>query len=873
MDPMYTAFATRDALFYDVPARADLDVSPEFEVDASEDWSGWNTLREDHWVHWLPRGLVLPDQGWKIHISTTPATADKTLLTTSAYCGAHAVPFKHVRSSSTLLSALAKDADRGSAGKFITLYPPTVDALEEHLVGLEQLLGGAPGPYILSDLRWNQGPLFVRYGAFTRITTLEDGRTVPAIRDPRSDALVPDQRQPYFQVPAWVEVPRFLQQQIDSLDHRPPAGFPKITAALHHSNSGGVYAADLNGRGVILKEARPHSGWTPDGRDAVTRLVHEEQVLSALPVSVSAPRPVGHFEAHGHRFLALERIAGESLANLVVMRNPITSDANNAADYEAYRDWALRIATSVRAQVDQLHASGVVHGDLHPRNVLVDDNDRVTLVDFEVSTLTSSDEPPLVGVAGFVPPDTCSPAERDLYAVACLELFLFLPLTPVLALAPTKPIQLLREAAMLFDLDHSWVKRQLAVLAPAGGRKAEPASASMQLTSQQVANQLRADAQPWRSDRLWPGDPRQFSEARYSLGFGALGVASALKACGVSLSEQQSHWIHASLETDLAEQPLGLMNGLAGAVWGCRALEWHCDAERVLEALRRSHWYELDTALYAGIPGVALTLLANAARQPTDAELALEMWTSLRERVRSAEVLTRVPTDGGGLFGGTSGTALLSMRLYDHFHDEEMLSFAEEAIERDLATLAEAPDGSLHTNEGWRLLPYLGYGSAGIGLLLAELLTHGSGTNRQRDALTAILRAACAPFTVQSGLLHGRAGLIHFLGAAERLGFSSPHVREAAERHVNALQLHALPTIEGARFVGNGLLRASCDFASGSAGVLAVLTAREVGSVPPSSPLRILEPFSHDPVRGNRSLGGGDNRGISSVTSGAGAPS
>ncbi|WP_447944229.1 class III lanthionine synthetase LanKC N-terminal domain-containing protein [Microbacterium aurum] len=131
---MYTAFATRDALFYDVPARADLDVSPEFEVDASEDWSGWNTLREDHWAHWLPRGLVLPDQGWKIHISTTPATADKTLLTTSAYCGAHAVPFKHVRSSSTLLSALAKDADRGSAGKFITLYPPTVDALEEHLV-------------------------------------------------------------------------------------------------------------------------------------------------------------------------------------------------------------------------------------------------------------------------------------------------------------------------------------------------------------------------------------------------------------------------------------------------------------------------------------------------------------------------------------------------------------------------------------------------------------------------------------------------------------------------------------------------------------------------------------------------------------------
>jgi hypothetical protein len=31
---------------------------------------------------------------------------------------------------------------------------------------LGELLYGQPGPYILSDLRWGSGPLYVRYGGF-----------------------------------------------------------------------------------------------------------------------------------------------------------------------------------------------------------------------------------------------------------------------------------------------------------------------------------------------------------------------------------------------------------------------------------------------------------------------------------------------------------------------------------------------------------------------------------------------------------------------------------------------------------------------------------------------------------------------------------
>ncbi len=66
------------------------------------------------------------------------------------------------------------------------------------------------GPYILSDLRYGDGPLYARYGAFTkRHCRNGEDELVPAITD-ASGKLVPDVRQPVFSVPPWVTLPAFL---------------------------------------------------------------------------------------------------------------------------------------------------------------------------------------------------------------------------------------------------------------------------------------------------------------------------------------------------------------------------------------------------------------------------------------------------------------------------------------------------------------------------------------------------------------------------------------------------------------------------------------------------------------------------------------
>lgn len=846
MVPVHAAFSTSHPLFYDVPGRTQAVNAALFRPDEGRDWTSWRSGSDRHWVHWLAPEATLPEQGWKIHISTTPSGGEEMLRDVSAFCHDRGVPFKHLRDMSVLAASVSKDADRASAGKFITMYPASDEALHSYLVMLDHLVGGRRGPYVLSDLRWRAGPLYVRYGAFTKQTVVSGGRAVPAIKNLDTGGLVPDLRLPKFQIPQWVKPPQFLVNQIDELAREnAPAELPSILEVLHHSNAGGVYRAELDGKQVVLKEARPHTGWTPDGRDAIDRLGDEERILRALPDEVSAPRPVALLTLHDHRFLVLDFVGGLSLVNEVASRNPLSNASSSPSDYASYRDWALRIGTMLRTQVAALHASGVTHGDLHPRNILVDETGAITLLDFEMSLPTDSGRAPAIGVAGFAASSGLRPAMRDIYAIACIELFLFLPITPLLRLHNSKATELLRAAGEHFGLTDGWVARLARELEMDPVLTAVADSTGQQVSNVRVHDIARAlivDSESDRFDRLWPGDPQQFNEGRYSLGFGALGVAAALENAGATTTESQRLWLRDAVRFRATnDEPVGLMNGLSGAVWGCNAIRMPGLASEVLNEIERSDWEALDSTLYSGLPGVALTILANSDGFPHRIEIVREMFRVLSERLESGRPPSRVATDAGGLFGGASGSALLALRLYDWEKDPALLEFAARALSYDAASLSERPDGSLHVNEGWRILPYLGYGSAGIGLVLAEYLALTKGNPEQVAIMEGIVRAASAPFTVQSGLLHGRAGIIYFLDRARQLGHATEASDSALERHVAALQLHALPSAEGTRFAGNGLLRASCDLASGAAGVLAVL-ARRSGQARALGPLSFLEP-------------------------------
>lgn len=164
MDGGYDVYCITDPLFYDSmigPSR-----SESFDAAQRPVPVGWKRHVAGSWVVMNPVGASVPQQGWKIHASACPDNAERILETVWAYCTPRRIPFKFLASRNAVLMRNAKYAPRESSGKFVTIYPADVDALGVILHDLGDRLAGEPGPYILSDLRWNDGPLFVRYGGF-----------------------------------------------------------------------------------------------------------------------------------------------------------------------------------------------------------------------------------------------------------------------------------------------------------------------------------------------------------------------------------------------------------------------------------------------------------------------------------------------------------------------------------------------------------------------------------------------------------------------------------------------------------------------------------------------------------------------------------
>ena len=183
MDRRYEVYCLADPLFYDSTTQV-RDERLELEFTRRPVPVGWEQTEVADWLVHRPVGVRLPAQGWKVHVSACLDNADKVLTTVWDYCVPRRISFKFLRGLDALLLANAKYAHRGSSGKFVTIYPAD-EQLEVVLTELGVALAGSQGPYILSDLRWGEGPLYVRYGGFAeRHSVSETGALELAIEDP-----------------------------------------------------------------------------------------------------------------------------------------------------------------------------------------------------------------------------------------------------------------------------------------------------------------------------------------------------------------------------------------------------------------------------------------------------------------------------------------------------------------------------------------------------------------------------------------------------------------------------------------------------------------------------------------------------------------
>ncbi|WP_262705773.1 MULTISPECIES: class III lanthionine synthetase LanKC [Streptomyces] len=830
--------------FYDRPSKTG---GQTFALVESRPPDGWEVASDDSWTTFHPKGSELAEQGWKVHVSAVSEDAEKTMDIVAAYCFAQRTPFKVLTRPKVYLRMNSKYAPRGGSGKLITLYPPTTTALRRTLDELEVALKGRPGPYVLSDLRWRDGPLYVRYGGFRKMHTSDDrGRRVLAVRAP-DGGLVPDVRGPSFRPPSWVEIPGFLAEQRRAVAAGSGESLPySVQKALHFSNGGGIYlAADPDtDQPVVLREARPYAGLDGAGNDAVARLYREAQTLRDLGDLDFVPTLKETFTCWEHHFLAQEFIEGETLWDFMAANNPATSGTAGQEDFAAYARTASDLLGQIEEAVTAVNARGYVFGDLHPRNVMVRPDGRIALVDFEVAYRPGEAAEPALACPGFVAEHAAAGKARDTYALDCLRVAVFLPLTQMLDLDAGKARDLPEAVAELFPAADQMSGDLVDRLRPRAARDAagprpgaafaaaarNPGGPPLRTLRDAMVRGITASATPERADRLFPGDPKALDDGGHTLAHGAAGVLYALHTVGEPLEDSHVEWL--ATATRRAPARAGLWDGLHGAALVLHALGREREAYDALERSAPQVGRTTSAGLYEGLAGIGLTL-RHVALSTGDShwQAALETVADRLADTVNARHRQGAPTQSGGaragLMYGLTGAALFFLRRYEDTLDGACLDLAVRALGLDLEHCRTDENGQVTLAQGPRLLPYLGTGSGGLAEAVALCHRHRPD-ERLASWHEGVLRACRAPFTIEANLLGGRAGLMAVLaGHATRA--HAPGAPDALPDHVRRLAWHAVPR-GGApdeagtlAFPGHALLRLSMDLASGTAGVLLAL--------------------------------------------------
>ncbi|MEV7599211.1 class IV lanthionine synthetase LanL [Kitasatospora sp. NPDC089797] len=331
--------------------------------------------------------VPLPEQGWKLHVSAASAVGGEVLAAAVRVLAADPCGFKFAASEERLRELNSRNSDRGSAGKFITVYPADDAQFQRLAAELDRATAGLPGPVVLSDRPYRPGSrVHYRYGAFAARAELgNDGEYRSVLRGPGGER-AEDVRGGSYRAPGWVRDPFAAPGARRAAGGGGGggvllAGRYAVTAAVRHGAKGGVFLGReaASGAEVVVKQARAHIEVDRAGTDARDALRHEAALLARLDGQGLVPRAVELIEQDDSVFLVQERIAGQPLGAWVAAR--LRRDGSPDVDWAQ----AEPVVHGLLDLVERVHRQGLVLRDLSPGNVMVRPDGSLRLVDLELA--------------------------------------------------------------------------------------------------------------------------------------------------------------------------------------------------------------------------------------------------------------------------------------------------------------------------------------------------------------------------------------------------------------------------------------------------------------------------------------------------------
>lgn len=834
-------------------------------------------MQESFWTHVKPIGSRSLMQGWKIHVSATQDNAPSILDIAGRVCVKAGVPFKFASDRQILSMLLSKGCARGSSGKFMTIYPTSVEACQDLLDTLYEALQGQEGPYILSDRRYKDSKVvYYRYGGIVPLTRMDAGGGKASFLLSPTLEEVPDDRTPYFSMPDWVSDPfQAPEEDTDLILHD---GRFEMTSVLNHSNTGGVYLAldHATGQQVVVKEARPHINVSMAGDDAVAKLRKEFRLLTTLSGSGIAPEPVAFFTEWEHAFLVQEYIEGNTLHGFAAQRSKAIRSGHSVPEIQAWFGQVRVLATNTVRLVAQLHERGIAFGDLSANNIMVTDPEsgapRLRLIDFEGACEIGVDGAINMFTPGYAPAARLERRETfltdDHYALGALMLGLIMPITVVNGVKPDAYQVFGRSLERDFDLPAAYMDAVLALTEPessvdlhaladalatapgsgAAPRIVAPTEQVPQSVLQSAAEQALAYALSVahfdRDDRLFPAGPQHNNPL--TLDHGALGVALAFQSIHGQVPAEVTAW--AARQTINARFAPGYFGGLGGISSAFGRLGEDELADRAMHAALRHPLLFEKAGLNTGASGAGLAALERHR------STGLSFYLQKAQRIGDVLEQMAVVQDGQatwpsfgpvqvGLSGGGSGVALFLLTLFVATQDERYLRLGRQALAADLAQGRQVDgDAALGFPEfpgnGQILYPYLMTGSAGIGSVLMRY-HHVTPQDDDLAVLEGIQAATTQKYTLFPGLNAGLAGLgMYALDAHHFL--QDDRALQAAHRAAEGVLLFGVEKPSGLAFPGDHLHRISTDLGTGGAGIAVFLNRLANGGAHPLFPDGLL---------------------------------
>lgn len=838
-----------DSTFYDAACEH---LPPHWKVNLSGIW-----LMVSSPVH------ELPEYAFKIHISGIPSNAAEIIRRVATICYANDVPFKTARDPRIFSIMSSKHYARGGSSKLMTIYPPQHAIFMEIIEILHQATEDLCGPYILSDRRYRDcGIVHYRYGEIAPYLNLQPNGSQ------RSELIGPDgqryqdDRLPYYRLPPWISDP-FVP--VESLQHQGPYILNQryqVEEALSFSNSGGIYRAfDRQAeRLVVLKEARPLAGHVRLEHGDIYSfdlLEHEFAILKRLNGLPGVVSGIEIFSEWQHRYLAESFVVGTPLAKYRARVDFYLFPFMGAPEIaENFCRKFTRIALQLVETVQSIHERGVLIGDLSPSNILIEPNTLdICLVDLEGAQssdqILSAEFSATWATPGFSHErrqlNRCISAADDWYALGMVLYNLILPIQPLFALDQRNVypfLQALSDAAALPPFVGEVVRTLLAgdpshahelllnvldmpprnsplthVVVPSTPFDVEP-------LLQGIGVFLDGVCEPDRTDRLWPSDPEIFTTNPISLAYGASGPLLLQTALGKPWTPAQEAWLDQKT-TILDMYPPGLYTGLAGLAY---VYSLRGDTERALRLLEYSRHSPLltrDSSLFQGEAGFALScLLAHAHCHESclldwAAESGERLLASAIEDVHGCywpSQLHEGKRELGMAFGG-SGVALVLLYLSLIMDSPRFRRCAELALDTEI-NFGVKHDNALRWgkyNGDLMHEPYWLHGSGGIGATLIRFAALCKDERYKQIALQAG-ESSYSRFAVLPGQAEGMSGIGEFMLDLYQFTGNSEY-RQRADMLATSISLYRVDGQHGVAFPGRGLLRLSCDYAYGTAGV------------------------------------------------------